>query len=67
MRELNCASAYPRRTTEKRAKVAGNLIHVSSYRGSNIIHTDRSTHSWLNNGQNVAFLFWSYFDYVMLT
>ena len=24
-------------------------------------------HSWLNNAQNVAFLFLSYFDYVMLT
>ena len=30
------------------------------------MHTERWTHSWLNNVQNVAFLFWSYFDYIML-
>jgi len=45
--------------TEKGTKVAGNLLHVSSYRALK--------RSWLNNVQNVAFLFWSYFDYVMLT
>ena len=27
--------------TEKGTKVAGNLLHVSSYRASNIIHTER--------------------------
>ena len=27
--------------TEKGTKVAGNLLHVSSYRVSNIIHTER--------------------------
>ena len=43
--------------TEKGTKVVGNLLHVSNYRALNIIHTERC----------VAFLFWSYFDYVMLT
>ena len=42
--------------TGKRAKVAANLLHVSSYRGLNIIHTERWTHSSLNNAQNDAFL-----------
>ena len=47
--------------------VCGNLLHVSSYQGSNIIHTKHSLkHSWLNNVQSVAFLFWSYFDDVMV-
>ena len=44
----------------------GNLLHVSSYQESNITHTEGWTHSWLNNAQNAAFLFWSYFDYIML-
>ena len=39
--DLNCAWAYPRLRTGKRAKVAANLLHVSSYRGLNIIHTER--------------------------
>ena len=30
---LNCAWAYPRLRTGKRVKVAGNLLHVSSYQG----------------------------------
>ena len=41
--------------------VVGNLLHICSYRRPNIIHTERQTHSWLNNVQNVAFLFWSYY------
>ena len=40
-RELNCTWAYLRCTTEKRAKVVGNLLHISSYLGSNNIHTER--------------------------
>ena len=44
---------HPRRLrTEKRAKVTGNLLHVSGYQGANIIHTECWTHSWLNNTQN---------------
>ena len=39
--KLNCAWAYPRLRTGKRAKVAGNLLHVSSYRALNNIHTER--------------------------
>ena len=57
-RKILIAHGHTRRLrTEKRAKVAGNLLHVSSYRGVNIIHTERWTHSWLSNAQNVAFLF----------
>ena len=37
-RDLNCAWAYPK--TQKRANVVGNLLHVSGYRGMNIIHTE---------------------------
>ena len=37
--EFNCAWAYPRLRTGKRAKVASNLLHVSSYRALNIIRT----------------------------
>jgi len=33
--------AYPRLRTGKRAKVAGNLLHVSSYRALNNIHIER--------------------------
>ena len=40
-RGFNCAWAYPRLRTGKRAKIAGNLLHISSYRASNIIHTER--------------------------
>ena len=50
---------HMRLRTEKGTKVAGNLLHVSSYRALK--------HSWFNSAQNVAFLFWSYFDYVMLS
>ena len=64
---LNCAWAYLRLRAEKRVKVADNSLHVSSYWGSNIMHTKPWTHSWLKNAQNIAFLFQSYFDYVMLT
>ena len=55
-RHLNCVWAYPRFKTGKRGKVAGNLLHVSSYRRSNITHTDHWMRSWLNV-QSVAFLF----------
>ena len=41
--------------TGKRA--AANLLHLSSYRRLNIIRTEHWTHSWLNNAQNVDFLF----------
>ena len=41
--------------TGKRAKVVGNLLHVSSYREANILQTERQTHGWLNNTQNVVF------------
>ena len=40
-RGLNCAWAYPRLRTGKRAKVAGNLLHISSYQALNNIHTKR--------------------------
>ena len=43
--------------TEKRTKVADNLLHVSTYRALNNIHTVVLKHSWLKNAQNVAFLF----------
>ena len=33
--------------------------------GRRISYTRALKRSWLNNTQNVAFLFWSYFDYVM--
>ena len=33
--------ARMRLRTEKRTKVAGNLLHVSSYRASNIMYTER--------------------------
>ena len=56
-RHLNCVWAYPRFRTRKRGKVAGHLLHVSSYRRSNITHTARWTHSWLNNAQSITFLF----------
>ena len=58
---------HMRLSTEKGTKAAGNLLHVSSFWASNIIHTERLKHSWLNNTPNIAFLFLSYFDYVMLT
>ena len=32
---------HMRLRTEKGTKVAGNLLHVSSYQASNIIHTER--------------------------
>ena len=56
-KDLNCALGYPpplppqRLRTWKWAniKLAGNLLHVSSYRGANIIHIEHQTHSWLNN------------------
>ena len=32
--------------TGKRTKVAGNLLHTSSYQGLNIVHTKSWTHSW---------------------
>ena len=38
--ESNCAWVYPKLRTGKRAMVAGNLLHVSSYWASNIIHTE---------------------------
>ena len=41
--------------TGKRAKIVGNLLHISSYREANILQTERQTHGWLNNTQNVAF------------
>ena len=50
-RDLNCAWAYPRLRTGKRAKVEANLLHVSSYRGLNIIHTERWT---IDNRATVA-------------
>ena len=31
---------HMRPRTEKGTKVAGNLLHVSSYRASNIVHTE---------------------------
>ena len=55
--------------TGKRAKVVGNLLHVSSYWEANILQTERQTHGWLNNTQNIAFVsqkLWSHFDYIMI-
>ena len=40
--------------TEKKVKVAGNLLHTSSYQGENAIQTERRTDSWLNIAQNVV-------------
>ena len=52
-----CTWAYRRLRTGERAMVAGNLLHVYSYQGVNIIHTKCWMQIWLNNTQNVAFLF----------
>ena len=51
--------------TEDGMKVAGNLLHVSSYRVLKIIHTE----CWSIVGWKTrkTLPFWSYFDYVMLT
>ena len=38
--ELNCVWVYSWHRTGKRAKVAGNLLHISSYWTSNNIHTE---------------------------
>ena len=59
--DLNCAWAYLKTQNKKKS----NLLHVSSYQGANITRTKRWTHSWLNNAQNVAFLF--YFNYIRLS
>ena len=40
-RETLIVRGHPQRLiTGKRAKLAGNLLHVSSYRGSSIVHTE---------------------------
>ena len=53
--------------TEKGTKVAGNLLHVSSYRVSNIIHTERwSVIGWTTRKRclSVFVLFWLCHAYV---
>ena len=52
---------------EKGTKVADILLHISSYRALNNIHTEQLKRSWLNNAQTLPFCFLSYFDYVMFT
>ena len=39
---------YPKEWNRKKAKVARNLLHIPSYWGVNIIHTEHWMHSWLN-------------------
>ena len=65
-KDLNCVWAYPKAQNRKGAKVAGSFRHVPSYQGTNIIHTERRTHSRLNNTQKMLPFRsknWSYFDY----
>ena len=60
-------SGHIRRLTTGRAKVAGNLLHVSSCQRQ-LSYTPR-TYSRLNKLHNIAYLFyklWSYFDHVMV-
>ena len=57
-KDLNCVWAYPKAQNMKGTKVAGNLLHESSYQGMNI--------SRLNNTQKMLPFCsknWSYFDY----
>ena len=50
--------AYPwLRAEKKKSKGSGNSLHISSYRGLNIIHTETWMHTWLKNAQNVPFCF----------
>ena len=52
--------------TGKRAKAAGNLLHVSSYRALNNIHTERwSTVGWKTRKVLPFCTVWSYFADVM--
>ena len=43
--------------TEKGTKVADILLHISSYRALNNIHTEQLKRSWLNNAQTLPFCF----------
>ena len=49
--------------TEKGTKVAGNLLHVSSYRASNIIHTER----WSIIGWTTRKMLPFYFSPILIT
>ena len=56
--------------TAKRANVAGNLPHVSSYRRAIVVYTERWVCSQLRNTRNAACFFWNFLpfsDYIMLT
>ena len=46
------AWTYPKTQNMKKNEGSGQLI---SYHGSNIIHTERQTHSWLNNAKMLPF------------
>ena len=66
---LNCTWAYPKTQNRKKSKDSRQLT-IRIWLWVNVIHTDCWMHSWLNNPQNIAFLFyklWSYFNYVMIT
>lgn len=50
-----CAHDRGFKSAKKKAKVQGNLLHISSWQGANIIHTNCLTYSCLNRMQNAAF------------
>ena len=58
-RHLSCGWAYPKAQNIKKSDGSRQFttLYVSSYQGAIIIHTQCQTHSWLNNAQNIAFLF----------
>ena len=53
-RDLNCAWHTRKLRTRKRGWVAGKLLHIFSYQGVNITHTEHWRNSWLNKVQNVG-------------
>ena len=67
-RGLPAFSLSPWLRTGKRAKVLGNLLHISSYRASNIIHTEHWTYSWVEQRAkhclSALVLFWLRHAYV---
>ena len=54
-RETLIVCGCTQRLNRKGTKVVYNILHISSNRGSNILHTERWTHSWLKTYKMLPF------------
>ena len=57
LNKLICTLVDPTTQSRKKSEDSRQLTTRIWLSGANIIHTEHWTHSWLNNAQNVAFLF----------